>query len=180
MSIMIVAISGTPGTGKSSVAPLVAEELGYDVVDLNAFTEEHGLQTEQDVKRESMMVDVEELNEVLEDELGDDVVLDGHLAHHCKDADITIVLRTEPDELKSRLSDRDWDDEKVEENVMAERIDVILQEAANTHPDTTFEIDTSERDPQEAAKEIVYLIENPDTRSMYTAGGTDWEMAEGF
>lgn len=175
---MIIAITGTPGTGKSTVAPRVADELGYDLVDLNQLIENNDISDEYDEERNSAMVDPTTLNSALEQELDSstDYVIDGHLAHHLDNIGIVIVLRTSPDELQERLEQKGWDEKKVEENVMAERLDTILQEAANRYPDETFEVDTTARDPDTVVAEIVYLVQHPEERSLYVPGGTDWGM----
>lgn len=175
---MILIITGTPGTGKSTVAPLVANDLGHELVDLNAFIEEHDLSDGYDEERNSAMVDPAVLNEALDTALspGEDYVIEGHLAHHVNDADMIVVLRASPDELTERLQQKQWDDDKIEENVMAERIDSILQEAANEYPDDTFEVDTTDRAPDTVAEEIVYLVQNPEERSLYVPGSTEWEI----
>lgn len=177
LSCMILAITGTPGTGKTTVAPVVADELDCELVDLNEFIKQNGISDEYDEERNSAMVDTDELNAVLQDELvGDDNVVEGHLAHFLEFVDLVIVLRTDPEELTERLEAKGWDEKKVEENVMAERLDNVLQEAANLHAETTFEVDTTDRDPGTVAEEIVYLVEHPQERSLYTPGGTEWDM----
>lgn len=173
---MLLAITGTPGTGKTTVAPLVSTDLGYERVDLNAFIQEQDLDTDFDEDRHSAIVDVEALNDSFPYASGEDVVVEGHLSHHLAAADVIVVLRTDPDELEDRLTDKKWEDEKVEENVMAERLDVILQEAVRVHPENTFEVDTTGRDPETVAEEIVYLVRRPEERSMYAPGGTDWDL----
>lgn len=174
---MHIAITGTPGTGKTTVAPLVADQLGYELVDLNQFIEDHDISDGYDEDRNSAMVDTDTLNETLEQQLADDtVVIEGHLAHFLDIADLVVVLRTDPNELEQRLEQKDWNEEKIEENVMAERLDNILQEAANLHTETTFEVDTTDRSPDEVVEEIVYLVQNPDERSLYAPGGTEWDI----
>ena len=61
----LYALTGTPGTGKSSVS----EELrtrGYDVVDGKRFIIEHGLMGELDEERDTHEVDLDLLNDALE------------------------------------------------------------------------------------------------------------------
>ncbi len=182
MSIeMNIAITGTPGTGKSTVAPLVADQLRYDLIDLNEFVEEPDLSEGNDEERNSAMVDPDALNAALDDALapGTDYVLESHMAHHMDDLDLVIVLRASPEELTERLEQKKaWDEDKIEENVMAERLDSLLQEASSVYPDLTFEVDTTDRDPETVAEEIVYLVEHPEERSLYVPGGTEWDMDE--
>lgn len=175
---MLIAITGTPGTGKSTVAPEVADLLDYDLLDLNDFIHDNNLDEAYDEERESSIVDTDQLNDALKDELADDTVIDGHLAHNLDQVDLVVVLRTEPQELRHRLENKDWDQDKIDENVEAEQLDVILQEAANQHPESTVEVETTDRDPETVAEEIQYLAQHPEERAMYTPGGTDW--TDGF
>ena len=50
---MIIAISGTPGTGKTEIAKALAAALGYNYVSLNDFCEKAGLITGTDPARGS-------------------------------------------------------------------------------------------------------------------------------
>ena len=93
----LYALTGTPGTGKSSVS----EELrtrGYDVVDGKRFIIEHGLMGELDEERDTHEVDLDLLNDALEPFRASEglVILDSHLSHFM-DSHGIIVLRCAPD-----------------------------------------------------------------------------------
>ena len=99
----LYALTGTPGTGKSSVS----EELrtrGYDVVDGKRFIIEHGLMGELDEERDTHEVDLDLLNDALEPFRASEglVILDSHLSHFM-DSHGIIVLRCAPDVLAGRL-----------------------------------------------------------------------------
>ncbi|MFB6191177.1 MAG: adenylate kinase family protein [Candidatus Nanohaloarchaea archaeon] len=161
---MKIALTGTPGTGKTSVAREL-EERGFEVVDLTEFVKEQELGT----PGEEFEVDIPEMVEALEQGLGDwDTVIEGHLAHHFP-ADYCIVLRTRPDVLRERLEQRDYSDGKIDENVESEALDVILQEAVEQQEDI-IEIDTTRREPGEVAGEIERRIEKEETGY----GNVDW------
>ena len=58
--------------------------------------------------------------------------------------DLVIILRCRPDILKSRLVKRGYRGEKIQENVEAEALDVILVETLEIHPPGhILEIDTT-------------------------------------
>ncbi len=160
---MIVALTGTPGTGKSSVA----EELeGFEVLDLTEFVQEEDLGTQG----EEFEADVEAMVEALEKELEvqKNVILEGHLSHHYP-ADICVVLRTRPDVLRERLERRDYSPGKVRENVEAEALDTVLSEAVEEQ-ETVIEVDTTEMTAEETAASIRQKIDEgvPDY------GSIDW------
>lgn len=160
---MIIALTGTPGTGKTSVA----EELeGFEVIDLTKFVKERGLGEEGN----EFEVDVETMVEALDQEIDSekDVLIEGHLAHHFP-ADFCAVLRCNPEELRKRLSQRDYTEEKIEENVESEVLDVVLSEAVEEQG-KIIEIDTTGRDAEEAAAEVERRIEEQETGY----GDVDW------
>lgn len=143
---MKILISGTPGTGKTSVSELLAEKLGYRLVRINDFAEEYGLVEGVDKVRGSMIIDEVRL-EAEVGKLSGDIVVEGHLAHLCK-GDVSVVLRTRPDVLEVRLSLRKWSKEKIHENVEAEILDVILTEAVEVN-DNVVEVDTTGKSPED-------------------------------
>jgi len=143
---MKILISGTPGTGKTSVSELLVERLGYRLVRINDFAEERGLVEGVDNVRGSMIIDEVRL-ETEVGKLSGDIVVEGHLAHLCK-GDVSVVLRTRPDDLEKRLLLRKWSKEKIHENVEAEILDVILTEAVEVN-ENVVEIDTTEKGPED-------------------------------
>ncbi len=150
---MRVALTGTPGTGKSTVAERIKAESDGDlrVIHLNEAVREHGLWTERDDQRDSLVVDLE----AAADWLGEwDGLLESHLAHYF-DADRVVVLRCRPDQLERRLLDRDEPEPKAAENADSEALDVVLSEAVERHGrDAVYEIDTTDRTPEDVAADV--------------------------
>lgn len=151
---MRVALTGTPGTGKTTVADLVDSDL--DVVHLNDVVRESDLATGRDADRDSLVADLDALREWFADR--DGVLFESHLAHHLPVGRV-VVLRCHPDELTERLRARDWTDEKVRENVESERLDLLLSEAvAERGLDRVYEIDTTGRTPEAVASEVEAVL----------------------
>lgn len=176
---MFVAITGTPGVGKSTVSDILAHK--YRVVHIHEYAEQHNLFESYDEKMGSYDVDVEKLNDsVMSEKFSEKYVFfDGHLSHFI-DCDIIIVLRCRPKILYDRLKARGYDDEKVMENVQAEVLDVILGESMESGA-KVFEIDCSDMTPINIAdriERIVILGETDDS----SPGNVDWsvEMEEWF
>jgi len=156
-----IALTGTPGTGKTTVSKLF-EEQGNKTVHLTEYVKEKGLGEQ----KEQFHVNVKEMREALKDE--DFNVVEGHLSHHVP-VDICIVLRTRPDLLRGRLEKRDYSAEKVEDNVESEALDVILSEAVQEQ-ETVIEIDTTEKRPEEVFEEAKRKIEKGEK----SYGNFDW------
>ncbi len=172
---MRTALTGTPGTGKTSVASVLRER-GYDVLDMTRFIKENGLREEYDAERDTYAVDVDRLNDALSDM--DDCVFEGHLAHFM-DVDIIIVLRCHPDVLAQRLRDRGYSESKVRENVEAELLDVILCESVDSGI-PTYAVDSGSVSPSETASAVEDIMKG-ETDS-YPPDGISWaeEMPKWF
>ena len=170
---MILLLTGTPGTGKSSVATRLSKKTGMHLIRVNDIVDE-GLTIGVDVKRGSKIVDTEKLEARLGRLIRGDTIVEGHLSHLLS-GDVVVVLRTRPDVLETRLGERGFDEEKVRENVEAEAIDVCLVESLEFHT-RVYEVDTSEKTPGEAAGDILKILDG-ETRG-YEPGKIDW--SEGY
>ena len=176
---LLVAITGTPGVGKSTVSKILAHR--FQVIDIHSYAEQHGLFEEYDEEAGSYDVDVEKLNDsIMSENFSDEnVFLDGHLSHFV-DCDIIIVLRCDPEILSERLKARGYDYRKVLENVQAEVLDVILGESMESDA-KVYEIDCSRMSPDEIADKIerIVILGEVDDAS---PGNVDWsgEMEEWF
>ncbi len=168
---MKIAISGTPGTGKTTVAKIVASDLNYTLLDLNEFAKSRKLTLGNDKKRNSVIVDVSALKREVAQMEGD-IVLEGHLAHFC-DADLYIILRANPKTLAKRMKARGWREEKIRENIEAEIMNICLDEAVEIHGKDVFEVDTTKKSPEEIAR-IIEEIALGKNREKYAPGGIDW------
>ena len=176
---MLIAITGTPGVGKSTVSKILSRR--YPVIDIHSYAERHGLFEDYDEEAGSYDVDVEKLNDsIMSEDLSDRYVfLDGHLSHFV-DCDAIIILRCRPKLLNERLKARGYDEKKVRENVQAEVLDVILQESMESGS-KVYEIDCSDMAPNDIAdriERIIILCETDDA----LPGRVDWsgEMEEWF
>ncbi|MCS7118856.1 MAG: adenylate kinase family protein [Archaeoglobaceae archaeon] len=156
----MIALTGTPGCGKTSVA----EELkrrGYRVISLKEFAEIHGCAKKFG---EEIIVDLEKLSRH-----SFNGIIEGHLSHLLKPK-ISIVLRCNPLLIKKRLMERGWSYEKIMENVEAELIDLILVEAMQ-NSEKVYEIDTSDMTIPEIADAIEKILKGEEG---FEPGKVDW------
>jgi len=174
---MIVAITGTPGIGKTSVSEVLRKK-EFDIVDLNKVAVEKQFLVGVDKDRDSKIVDVDKLSKHIEkNHDGEDVVfIDGHLSHLLNAVDKVIVLRCHPKILKKRLSAKNWKKQKIKENLEAEILDIILCETAELHSrENVFEIDTTDKNVDDAAECILEIIKNNfEHMKKYNMGNIDW------
>lgn len=146
---MLIALTGTPGTGKSTVA----EELqrrGHRIIHVNDTIGPYVLENDEEL--DTRIVDTGQWS----DEFPPfDGIVEGHLSHLLP-ADKVILLRCRPDILKSRLIERGYRTEKVAENVEAEMLDVLLVESLEEHaPEKIYEIDATVM----SVPEVVDMVE---------------------
>lgn len=146
-----IAVTGTPGTGKTTATERLDRERSIDVYHLNDLVREHDLYTDRDDDRGSLVADLEALESFLGDWSG---IAESHFAHHLE-VDRVVVLRCRPDLIETRLLDRGESAESAAENAESEALDLILSEAVERHgPDSVYEIDTTDLEPSAVAEEI--------------------------
>ena len=161
---MQIALTGTPGTGKTTIAAL----LPYRVIDINALVKS-GMNFGKDPDRGCLEADMDALADYLAKHDCDEIlILEGHFSHHF--ANWAIVLRLAPSALKSRLEARGYSTSKIQENLEAEALDVILVEAAE-RCDRVDEIDTTGKNTTEIAELVTEIIQG---RLQLPAGQVDW------
>jgi adenylate kinase len=174
---MRVALSGTPGTGKTSVATML-EKQGYSIVHLHTLAKEKHCIAGMDKKRHSQLIDIGKLDTVIKKNYKTPslVFFEGHVSHLLKTMDKIVILRCHPKQLQERLSEKKWSERKIKENVDAETLDVILCEAVELHSaKNIFEIDTTDKTIKEVTETIKNIVEkNFQPTTPYTLGKIDW------
>jgi adenylate kinase len=167
---MRVAVTGTPGTGKTTAVEAVETEL--DIVHLNDVIKSEGLTTGHDDERDTLVADIEALDEWFGDR--ENVLFESHLAHQF-DADRVVVLRCRPDKLETRLSERGETADSAAENAESEALDLILSETVNRHgEDSVYEIDTTDRTPASVADDIEAVLTGEREPSAGTVSFVDY------
>jgi len=164
----LIAVTGTPGTGKS----LACSHIRYPpVIDLNDLIKKNAGKFALDSDRESIEVSPAELRRLIPN-IEEKTIVEGHLSH-LLNPEKTIVLRCSPRELGKRLKRRGWSAAKIRENQEAEAVDVILIEALARGKSDVFEIDTTNMKPKEVAEAIRDIIEGRNKRR-FRPGKIDW------
>ncbi|WP_318784984.1 adenylate kinase family protein [Methanimicrococcus hacksteinii] len=191
---LTIALTGTPGTGKTEVSKQLESE-GYRILHITEFIRRYNIPSERDDERDCDVVDMDALEEAvfeyqqqirrefnqkvflenlkLEDlhkspEFLPVLLVESHLAHYL--CDLSVVLRTHPNTLKERLNERGYSDKKIMENILAESIDVVLCDCFD-YCRRIYEINTTEMDIEKTAgclKELIHALYD-DEFNIYSA-----------
>lgn len=177
---MIVAITGTPGTGKTTLVQNL-QAMGYKTIDLSQVIDENNFVTGFDSNRDTQEVDLGKLNEYLKEHLEnidktEIVLIDSHLSHNLSFTDIIIILRCHPKTLETRLKNKGYNPTKIQENLEAEAIDVITIESVELHGNNeVYEIDVTNKNVNDVANDVLKIIKCEDSaRDDYKIGKIDW------
>jgi adenylate kinase len=133
----VVIVTGTPGTGKTTVAMRLAKKAGWKYVDVNKVISHHKLSEGYDRKRRCKVVDVKKLNKALTGLINGSgteqgIVIDSHLSHHlpASAVDACVVTKCNLKLLKNRMKRRKYPVDKIKENLECEIMDVCLNDAS--------------------------------------------------
>tara|TARA_B100001123_G_C14728193_1_gene795846 strand:+ start:88 stop:621 length:534 start_codon:yes stop_codon:yes gene_type:complete len=148
-----IAITGTPATGKTTVAQLLADSTILTVRDLAT---EHGCVDNSESDEQLTIIDVDRLSDILKNlwatPSDSNVFIEGHLSHHLP-VDAIAVLRCRPTVLEARMSSRGWPDGKIRDNFEWELMGGPWSEISdNKLP--IIEIDSTIAGPDQIADEI--------------------------
>jgi adenylate kinase len=182
---MIIALTGTPGTGKTSVSKLLIKK-GINVIDLNKLAIKNDFIDGIDEIRNSKIIDIKKLNDYIYKNYSkeDLIIFEGHLSHLLSCIDKVILLRCHPKKLRINLNKKGWNEKKIRENLEAEILDIILCEAIDLHSkNNIFEIDVTNMNINSTASLITEIIENKfKNMKKYKIGKIDWseEILKGF
>ncbi|KAI4128567.1 MAG: hypothetical protein LQ338_002661 [Usnochroma carphineum] len=127
-----IIVTGTPGVGKTSLCEALVSNTGLQHLPINRVAKERDCLDGWDEDMKSWIIDEDKLLDALES----DVQTGGYLIdwHACdlfprSWVDLVIVLRSDSSILYDRLKARNYPEGKLQENMDAEIMEVLLSEA---------------------------------------------------
>ena len=134
-----IIITGTPGTGKTTLSKRLSKKLNFYYLDVNKIISQYKLSEGYDRKRKTKIIDINKLNKKLILEVKNikksgkynGIIIDSHLSHYFprEYADFCIVTKCGIKELNKRLKKKKFHESKIKENLEAEIFDICLNEA---------------------------------------------------
>jgi len=183
MAAKVILITGTPGTGKTTVSKKLSETLNIPLINMNKFSFKYGLNYKYDEERDTWLIDYEKLRVFLNDFLKSregTYIVEGHFPDLIDPSmvDVVIVLRCSPKVLYERLKKKGWSEKKIKENVQSEILGVCTYDAANFYPKSKiFELDTTDRKVEEVVSNILKIIKSK-KKENFRLGSIDWLTEE--
>ena len=131
-----ILITGTPGTGKTTIASQVAERTELKHVNVTDLVKEHGCHEGMDTEFDTLILDEDKLCDVLEPILEKGgCIIDFHTPDFFPERwfELVLVLRTNTDVLYDRLTARGYSDKKRNENMECEIMQVVAEQTKESY-----------------------------------------------
>ena len=180
----IIIISGTPGTGKSSVAYELSKFINAKMISLNELAISNDFSFEYDNDRKTYIVDfkiflpyIMKKIKKIKKENPQFLIIESHFSDIIpnKYVDHAFILRCDPDELVNRLKRKNFNTKKITENVQTEIlgncVNYFIQKKIKK---PLFEIDTTNLSIESVVKTINDILDEKKDMEMYLVGKIDW------
>jgi adenylate kinase len=137
-----ILITGTPGTGKSSLAEAVSKKIGFEYMNVGDMVKDSKFYSEYNEEFDTYIMDDDK-----EDQLLDaiepvvkqgGVVVDYHSPGIFGESwfDLVLVLRADTEVLFDRLTQRNYSEKKRTENMECEIMEVVLEDARESYDES--------------------------------------------
>ena len=159
-----ILITGTPGTGKTTLSELLSTKINYNLINVGNLIKEKSLHGDYIPELDTYELDEDKINDELEILLSNDGgnIVDFHTCEIFPQRwfDLVIVLRTSNDILYPRLEARGYNALKISENIECEIMQVVADEARESYDESiVFELENNSIDDMNKNLEhIVQLI----------------------
>jgi len=179
MNKCVILITGTPCTGKTTVANELTAKLDALNSNLTDFATKNNLIIGEDKARNTTIIDEEKMRkktgEIIAATEKITVIVDGHYSAAVvpkRYVTRIIVLRRNPVELRKFMEKRGFSNEKLWENLASEILDVCLVEALQEHAkEKVCELDITGKTVEAVVNEIIAFL---DENKKCSVGHVDW------
>jgi adenylate kinase len=179
MSKRVILITGTPCTGKTTIAKKLATKLDALYINLTELAHDYSLTLNEDEQRKTTIIDEEKMKtklaEIVDTAEKHEIIVDGHYAAAVTPKTLVtrvFVLRRSPIELRRLMEKRDYSGAKLWENLASEVLDICLIEALQEHgKEKVCELDITGKTANVIANEILAIL---DRNKSCPVGIVDW------
>ncbi len=142
----MICITGIPGTGKTTICKML-NDYGIKCTGLNKIAGEYGA-----IKGDTVDVDI-----LISQQINCDVV-ESHYSH-LLDCQYIIILEDDENRLRERMASRGYIQSKIDENIDAQRSEIVYYEAVDRLPKNhIFLIKEDSRSIDEVFKDVLNII----------------------
>jgi len=166
-----ILVTGTPGTGKTTISRLLAKTVQAKYVNPEILLPRKGIDYTYDESRKTRIVSIRRLRSSLASLAGrteHGLIIDSHIAFKITSSpelERVIVLRCNPAVLERRLKRKHWSKRKISENVLAEILDICLWDAVQNYGWRRIsEIDTTNKPPSRALRLVIRALKQTKVR----------------
>ena len=130
---MIIAISGSVGTGKTTIAKQLAKKLSnYEVVHLNDWAIEFRTNEVLELQTFDFNLDglINKVNQYISNNLNKNIIFEGHFAHYINPelVDFLFIISRDLDKLKHEYKIRGYNKAKIDDNLEVESFNLCFYE----------------------------------------------------
>ena len=133
-----ILITGTPGTGKTTTAQLIAEKTGLTYINVGELVIQHNCHEGEDQEYDTLILDDEKICDVMEPLMAEGGnVVDFHSCEIFPERwfELDLVLHADTSILYDRLDARKYPKKKLDENMEAEIMQVVAEAARESYPE---------------------------------------------
>jgi adenylate kinase len=175
----VILITGTPCTGKTTLAKHLTTNLDALHINLTEFANKHHLILKQDPHRKTAIINETKMRKKITQTINTthkpNIIIDGHYAAAIVPKHLathTFVLRRNPIELRRLMEKRGYTGTKLWENLASEILDICLIEALHKQKkETVYELDTTHKTTKNLTNKITTIL-NKHKKS--TTPNVDW------
>lgn len=154
---MIIAISGSVGSGKTTVSKELSKKLNYKILHLNDLAKEFKIKDVKELQTFDFNIDglVAKVNREIADGKHKNTIIEGHFAHFLNPelVDYLFIINRDLNELREEYDNRGYNEQKIKDNLEVESFNLCfyegIEEGYTSYGDVGLEIGIVDFDKKE-------------------------------